>query len=61
MNKGYYLGRYRAIILPCLFPCGAPSLGLDKLAHKRERGDVNEMNPRKPTLDCHLLLCEIIC
>ena len=23
-TKRYYLGPYKAIILPCLFPCGAP-------------------------------------
>ena len=27
LKKNYYIGPYRAIILPCLFPCGAP-LGL---------------------------------
>ena len=25
LKKGYYIGPYRGIILPCLFPCGGPS------------------------------------
>ena len=32
INKKYQIGPYRAIILPCLFPCGGPSWSESLLA-----------------------------